>query len=81
MNEFQTVRRFKHVEKFKDDVDHIEYHEDGYVTFILKDGDKVLGNKADVNGFEILVNEKIWEELKSYKIWSSTEAHLFRGDI
>ena len=81
MNKFQTVRRFKHIKKFKDDVDHIEYHEDGYVIFILKDGDKVLGDKADVNGFEKMVNAKIWEELKSYKIWPSSEIHLFRDCI
>jgi hypothetical protein len=78
MYDFQTVRRFTHIEKFKDDVDHIEYYEDGYVTFILKDGDKVLGNKADINGFEKMVNEKKWKELKSYKIWSSSESHLFK---
>lgn len=78
MNDFQTVRRFKHIDKFKDDVDYIEYFEDESVIFVLKDGDKVLGSKADVTGFEKMVEQEIWEELKSYRIWPSTEVHMFR---
>jgi len=78
MKEFQTVRSFRHADKFKDDVDRIEYYENGRIVFILKDGDKVVGNKADIKGFEILVNAKIWEELKSYRIWPSSEVHMFR---
>ena len=78
MKNFQTVRRFKHINKFKDDVDHIEYYENGSIIFILKDGDKIIGKKSDVKGFEILVNAEIWEELKAYNIWSSTEVHMFR---
>jgi hypothetical protein len=78
MDDYQTVRRFSHIEKFRDDVDHIEYYEDEHVVFVLKDGDKVIGNKADVRGFEKMVSEGIWKELKTYRIWPSTEVHMFR---
>jgi hypothetical protein len=78
MNDFHTVRRFTHVDKFKDDVSYIEYHDNKSVVFILNNGDKILGGKVDIKGFEVMVNQKKWKELKSYQIWPSTESHLFR---
>ncbi|MCP3965099.1 MAG: hypothetical protein GY718_01920 [Lentisphaerae bacterium] len=78
MDDFQTVRIFTHVKGFKDDVEYIEYHETGRIVFVLKDGDRVFGGYGDVKGFERMVECGLWKELKAYRIWPSTEAHIFK---
>ncbi len=80
MNNFEKVRVFTNTIKFKDDVSHIEYYEDGHIMLILKDGDKIIGSKNDIENYETLVKLKIWKELKPHKIWASAEAHISRED-
>ncbi len=73
-----TIRRFQHIEGFKDDVDYIEYYEDTSIVFVLENGDKILGRKVDVSEFEVLVQKGVWKELDSFKIYPNTKSNIFK---
>ncbi len=74
----EQVRRFTHVNGFKDDVAWIEYYKDNDLLYVLDDGNKVIGNAYSIDGMEQMVSEGKWVELKPFIIYDYPEQQIFK---